>query len=98
MPGTTEIPGLGRAYLIDGPPGQPLLASHKPSGKLGELFGSAVAADGDLILVGAPLANVTVGGLSVEKSGAAYLFDATAGQLLRRLENPTPHQNDQFGF
>src|SRR6185369_11982455 len=30
-------------------------------------------------------------------AGAAYLFDATTGTLLRTFTNPTPGANDQFG-
>jgi outer membrane protein assembly factor BamB len=58
-------------------------------------FGTSVAIVGGNFLVGAPLFDDA--GPLVD-SGAAYLFDAVTGALLRTFSNPTPAGGDQFGF
>lgn len=64
-----------------------------PVPEAGSFFGAAVAAAGDHVVVGAPLA--TLGGTA---HGAAYLFDATTGALLTTVESPTPATDALFGF
>ncbi|HEY9749820.1 MAG TPA: Ig-like domain-containing protein [Allocoleopsis sp.] len=56
-------------------------------------FGWAVAAGGDTLVIGAPKDH-WVGGTP----GAAYVFDRSTGTFLRRLDNPTAANDDQFGF
>jgi len=67
-----------------------------PSPQLETSFGVAVAISGNLVVVGAPREDA--GGFD---SGRAYLFNATTGQLLRTLTNPSPAPNglspDFFG-
>jgi hypothetical protein len=56
-----------------------------------ETFGSSVTAIDDYVLVGNRLeANV------IDASGAAYLFDARCGNLIRTFANPTPAEWDWF--
>ncbi|NQT12506.1 MAG: hypothetical protein HQ582_07150, partial [Planctomycetes bacterium] len=55
-------------------------------------FGSSVATDGNLAVVGTPLADITY-----EDVGAVYVYDASTGDLLRTLNNPTPESEDYFG-
>jgi hypothetical protein len=55
----------------------------------GELFGWSVTAFAGIVLVGAPCSD-----LGAEDAGASYLFNATAGSLLRTLQNPSPEGND----
>jgi outer membrane protein assembly factor BamB len=56
-------------------------------------LGTSLAAVGGNVLVGAPGRDAN----SIFDSGAAYLFDATTGGLLRTFSNPTPAAFDQFG-
>ena len=62
-------------------------------GAVGNLFGVAIAAASDVIVVGAEStyqgANPTV--------GAAYVFDADDGAQLARLDSPTPSPGGNFG-
>ena len=67
----------------------------------GDGFGGAVALDGELALVGAPLDDTRGGDV-----GQAHLFDAATGVLLRTLDDPTPdpeafdgdYDGDLFGW
>jgi hypothetical protein len=65
----------------------------RPVATGGELFGWSVAVSGGMVVVGAPCddARATDG-------GAAYLFEAATGTLLRTFQNPAPGANDNFGL
>jgi hypothetical protein len=52
------------------------------------VFGAAVAALGENILVGAPWAS---------PGGSVYVFDSTTGALLLTIPNPAPAAGDRFG-
>jgi hypothetical protein len=54
--------------------------------------GSAVAVDGNLIVVGAPLDDL--GGAEV---GVVNVFDATTGARLHTIPNPSPDEGARFG-
>ncbi len=56
-------------------------------------FGTALAADGDLTVIGTPYA--AVGGVS--SVGVAYVFSTNSGELLATLNNPEPTEHDFFG-
>ena len=56
-------------------------------------FGTAVAADTNFLVVGAPTSDV--GG--VTDVGQAFIYNATTGALVATLSNPTPEANDNFG-
>ncbi|NJL10709.1 MAG: hypothetical protein HC908_12485 [Calothrix sp. SM1_7_51] len=58
-----------------------------------DLFGGAIALSSNLILISAP--NNDTGAID---SGAAYLFDATTGRKLQTFSNPTPSNDDNFGW
>ena len=63
----------------------------------GDVFGLAVAIDGNYAIVGA-FAEDDAGG---EMSGKAYIFNVTTGQLLWTLNNPNAYgtsASDQFGY
>ena len=65
---------------------------YNPTPEVSGRFGTAVAASADFLVVGA------IGDDSYATgAGAAYLFDATTGGLLRTLDNPTPATWDYFG-
>lgn len=93
--------GRGAVHLFRAYPGQlgngVLLRSFLPSdsgpGAAAKLFGYSVAIVGGNVLVGAPRDDA--GG---EDAGAAYLFDASTGALLRTFQKPTPVAGDRFGY
>ena len=51
-----------------------------------DLFGTAMAIDGNLALIGAPGDDT-----GFESAGQAHLFDADTGAELQRLDNPVDH-------
>lgn len=55
-------------------------------------FGAAVAVSGDVLVVGAPFDDT-----ASLNSGAAYVFNAATGALLRTFVNPTRTPGDKFG-
>lgn len=82
----------GRAYLFDASTGALLQTFENPTPTNGEDFGTAVAIDGDNVLIGAPFEDTVEFG-----SGQAYLFDALSGELIQTLENPGVPGFDFFG-
>ncbi|MDH3312059.1 MAG: FG-GAP repeat protein [Nitrosopumilus sp.] len=61
----------------------PLIANPAPA--VDDDFGRSVSISGDNVLVAAPGDDT-----EVRDAGAAYLFDATTGNLLQTFLNPTP--------
>jgi len=59
----------------------------------GALLGWSVAVDGGLTAVGAPSDDI-----GATDSGVVKVFDSNTGTLLHVLRNPTPENNDSFGF
>lgn len=82
----------GAAYLFDANTGKLLHTLLNPTLKKGGFFGLSVAMFGDTVLITAP--DEYTGG---KNSGAAYIFDANTGELLRTLLNPLPINNKGFG-
>jgi len=82
----------GATYLYDVASGGLLRTFSNPTPETSDFFGISVALSGDYVLVGANQDNTGAPG-----AGAAYLFDASAGALLRTFLNPTPGENDLFG-
>jgi len=82
----------GLAYLLDGPSGALRVTFQKPIPVAGDFFGAAVAAEGDEVLVGAPLDSETA-----PKAGAAYLFRRDTATLDRTFQSPAPAAGDLFG-
>lgn len=82
-------------YLFDSITGELLLTLPSPDpADNSATFGTAIAAVGNDILVGAPFAD--------RGRGAAYLFDGNTGSLIRKFANPNPpdfnlYTNDGFG-
>jgi hypothetical protein len=83
---------VGAVYMFDAYTGALLRMFTDPSGNVDGRFGTAVAAVGERVLIGAPFADMTA-----SDTGTAYLFDATTGALLETFDNPTPATGDQFG-
>ncbi len=83
----------GDAHLFDATTGALLQTFTDPTVTGSDQFGSSVAVDGNLVVVGAP--NDNTGGSS---AGQAHLFDATTGALIHTFDDPTPTGGDSFGF
>jgi outer membrane protein assembly factor BamB len=95
LDGTTGS-GSGRAYIFDAANGVLLHTLENPTPATNDFFGLRVSLAGNLALVGAQNNDVT----GASNSGAAYLFDATTGALLRTFLNPgpAPIASDNFGI
>ena len=70
-----------------------VLSIFNPDPETGEQFGDAVAALGDNILVGTYLD--TINGVA---AGAAYVMDGNTGNVIHKIPNPEPQEQDWFGF
>jgi FG-GAP repeat protein len=82
----------GSAYLFDAATGQQLRKLIPTDSAQGISFGLSAAIQGNTAIVGA------VGGSSVFRPGAAYVFDVTTGQQLRKLTAPFGgNPGDNFG-
>ena len=77
----------GAAYLFDGATGM-LRQTFLPPDPVNRRFGSALATVGSRVLVGAP---------GDRTPGAAHLFDAVSGALLRSLTSPFVTSPEGFG-
>ncbi len=82
----------GSVYLFDTASGNLLQTFNNPTPDMGDLFGRSVSISGNIVLIGAPFDDT--GALD---AGIAYLYDATSGNLLHTLTNPTPGDQDIFG-
>jgi cysteine-rich repeat protein len=83
----------GAAYLFAANTGALRESFRKPNPAAGDLLGSAVAARGNSILLGAP-GDHTMG----SDAGAAYLFDGTSGAFPVALFATPASLNDGFGY
>jgi hypothetical protein len=84
LDGTTGT-GSGRAYVFDATTGALLRTLENPTPAANDQFGLTVSLSGNLALVGAQNDGTGAAG-----AGAAYLFDATSGSLLRTFTDPGP--------
>ncbi|OUC14551.1 MAG: hypothetical protein B0A82_11480 [Alkalinema sp. CACIAM 70d] len=84
----------GAAYLFNVKTGELLQSFYSPTPEIGEEFGTSVALLGDSVLIGDHF--VDQNGKS--NSGAAYLFDANTGELLKTFTSPTTSQAGGFGY
>jgi outer membrane protein assembly factor BamB len=89
----TGASNAGAAYVFDASTGNLRWTLNNPTPVSGDSFGASVAVSGDLVVVGAYNDNT-----GYSDAGAAYLFDASAGNLLYTLQNPTPAADDHFGW
>jgi len=83
----------GAAYVFDvSDPANPLqLRKLTPNNaNTDDFFGSAVAIEGTLAVVGAPF--------KVDAAGVAYIFDVTTGEQLHQLLRDDPATGDAFGL
>ncbi len=82
----------GSAYLFDVATGEQMMKFVPDDGAPTAYFGTSVAIDGGLALVGA-FGDRTYGPFS----GAAYIFDMASGEQLLKLYAPTPMEGTHFG-
>jgi hypothetical protein len=85
----------GAAYQFDVTTGQEIRKLVASDADAGDLFGYSVAVSGNVALVGAPEAEDDDHRIG---SGAAYLFDVTTGQQLRKLVAADAAAGDFFGY
>ncbi len=84
--------GVGLAYIFDASSGNLLQTLSDPTPAADDYFGQSVAISGDTVIVGA--GGQSTGGTS---AGAAYVFDASSGNLLQTLNDPDPVPSALFG-
>jgi hypothetical protein len=89
----TSASTAGSAYLFDLTTGNLLQTFNNPTPEVGDVFGISVAISGNNVLIGALFDNT-----GDSDAGSAYLFDLTTGNLLQTFNNPTPEENEQFGY
>jgi VCBS repeat-containing protein/predicted outer membrane repeat protein len=82
----------GAAYVFDATTGRLLHTLANPTPAVNDQFGSSVTVSGSTIVVGTPSDDT-----GASNAGAAYVFDAATGSLLRTLTNPTPAARNYFG-
>ena len=83
----------GLAYLYSGTTFQPIRVFENPTPNPGDLFGFSAAAVGPYVLIGAPMDSTVT-----TNAGAAYLFDAATGALVRTFLNPDMDGSRNFGW
>lgn len=88
------FPTAGEAYVMSGTTGVLSATLLNPGPASYEAFGSAVAAYGNDVLIGAPLD--VVGGPGTDY-GAVYRFNPTTAATVITFANPTPVTVDKFG-
>lgn len=94
----SEVPNSGVVYLYDASSGELLQKFDNPTPDPREdtrdAFSASVAIDGNYVVIGA----VFDDDAGAENSGAAYLFNASTGELLQTFYNPTPNPGESFGI
>lgn len=91
-----DVPGfgdVGSAFLYNQQDGSLLQSFANPSPANSEYFGSDVAIDGDVVVIGARLVNTTQ-----TQAGQAYIYSAATGQLRYTLDSPNPATTGYFGY
>ncbi len=83
----------GEAYLFEASTGKLVQTFSNPNPASGDSFGSSVAINKGVALVGAPKKDA-----GADDSGAAYLFDTSSGELLQTFSDPNPASGDSFGY
>lgn len=89
----------GAAYLFSGRTARLVRSFTVPLAARYDYLGYSLAGvGGDAAVVGAAGRRVQdSSGAAIEGAGAAFLFDAASGELLRTFDNPQPRAGDWFG-
>jgi hypothetical protein len=88
----TQANNRGVVDIYDPVTGQLVMTIPNPTPDESHLFGLALQMSGDHIFIGSPNDN------SLAAGGAVYRFDITTGNLLQTFTNPTPAEQDSFGY
>ncbi|MCA9435204.1 MAG: hypothetical protein KC978_05430 [Candidatus Omnitrophica bacterium] len=88
----TMGPLVGQAHLFSATNGDLLHTFNDPTPTEGDIFGGAVAIEGNRILIGAPEDDTNGKGV-----GQAHLFDANTYESLWTFDDPTPTVFDEYG-
>lgn len=85
----------GIVYIFNTSTGGVIATLNDPSPLAGDRFGYCVSlsSDGTVCAVGCPYKDL--GGTFI---GVTYIFNASTGALIRTVNNPTPLNNEYFGF
>jgi hypothetical protein len=89
----SEQAGDPAVFLYDASTGDLLRTIGKPVGA--DDFGHSVAFVGNQVVVGAPRDEPSA---LVTNSGSAFAFDSATGDLIRKFDNPSPADFDEFGM
>ncbi len=81
----------GSAYIFN-TSGEFISKIVQPEGNAGDFFGYSVSVEKSSIVVGAPSDSG-----DGQNTGAAYIFN-TNGEFIKRITDPDPAPNDNFGF
>ena len=84
----------GTAYLFDATTGQQLVRFDAADAEAFDWFGSSVALNDDVVLIGSPRHNELP---FLANTGAAYVFDAATGQQLHDLTPASLGSGRRFG-
>ncbi|TDU72796.1 FG-GAP repeat protein [Prosthecobacter fusiformis] len=84
----------GTVYMFQIRSGQRLRKVNVGDGVAGDAFGSSVAIQGDLILVGAPKSEVVS---LLPNSGSAYLINFLNFTIVKKFPNPIGLPDEEFG-
>lgn len=87
------VDDVGTVYTFNATTGALMATLNNPTPTANESFPTAVAIDGNTVIAGSNLENIS----GNSNAGAAYVFDATTGDLLKSIDNPTPAVNAYFG-
>jgi len=88
----TGATGAGSAFLFSGSTGELIHTFHNPTPEFDDRFGWSVCGSDSRVVIGASYDH-TIG----FETGVVYVFDATTGDLVHTLQNPSPDYNDCFG-
>lgn len=83
----------GCVYVSDATTGELVATLANPTPDLEDYFGCSVGISGTKVVVGA-----RQDATWDDFSGAAYVFDATTGNLVATLANPLGSEGDRFGY
>jgi len=84
----------GEAYVFDATTGGLITALSNPGPQTDGQFGASVGVSGYTVVVGTKYYSVS----GVTYAGRAYIFNATAGNLLLTLDSPKPETDGHFGW
>lgn len=89
--GANSVNDHGQAHLFDPVTGNLLLTFDDPTPSNIDSFGSSVAVNGGLSLIGAPYDDT-----DGSQRGQVHLFDSISGNLVRTFHNPSPLSDPGF--